>query len=264
MNQTGRNPLPSLEQLRELGPIPRHVAVIMDGNGRWACEKKLPRTKGHREGVRAVRNTVEAGARSGLEVLTLYAFSEENWSRPSLEVETIMELIREFVQIEKDNLDLNNIRLRVIGNISKVPDKTRALLKIAEEQLAGNTGMLLVVALSYGGRQEIIQAVKEIARNVSQGSLAVDAINSEVFEDFLFTRGLPDPDLLIRTSGEQRVSNLLLWQMAYTEYYFTDVFWPDFTSCEFTEAILKFQNRKRRYGGLLNTKGTCSDLPVST
>ena len=237
-----------LDKVAAGGKIPRHVAIIMDGNGRWACKRDRPRDWGHQHGVGSVRQSVETAARLGIEVLTLYAFSEENWGRPAYEVKAILGLIDEYVRKETGNLKKNNIRLKIVGNIEKIPDSTRELLTSAVEELSVNTGMTLMVALSYGGRQEILEAFRSLAGKVLEGELLPDEIDAQMVGQNLWTKGIPDPDLLIRTSGEQRISNLLLWQMAYTELYFTPVLWPDFKPSDFVEAILDYQTRQRRFG----------------
>ena len=234
--------------LEELDPrrLPRHVAIIMDGNGRWARQRCLPRVAGHRAGVRAVRETVEIAARLGIEILTLYAFSQENWKRPATEVGTLMALLREFLKKELNELVGNNIRLSVIGRTNELEPAVRRDVERALETTASNEGMELCVALSYGGRTEILDACRSIVRS----GLDVEQLDSATFASHLYTAGRPDPDLLIRTSGEMRVSNFLLWQIAYTEIWVTETLWPDFRRRQLFEALLEFQRRERRYGGL--------------
>lgn len=234
--------------LRQLDParFPRHVAIIMDGNGRWARQRRLPRVAGHRAGVRAVRETVEVAARLGLEILTLYAFSRENWKRPSSEVGTLMALLREFLKKELNELVGNDIRLSVIGRMDDLEPAVRRDVEKALAATAANSGMELCIALSYGGRTEIVDACKSIMRS---GATPED-LDPEKFSEHLYTAGRPDPDLLIRTSGELRISNFLLWQIAYAEIWVTETLWPDFRRRQLFEALLEFQRRERRYGGL--------------
>lgn len=230
---------------------PRHVAIIMDGNGRWARRQMRPRVWGHHRGVERAREVIEAASEQGIEALTLFAFSEENWSRPVEEVGTIMGLLNTYIKRELDHLDRNDVRLRIIGNLKNVPQVTKDLLEQATQRLESNKGLKLTIALSYGARSEIVDACKEIAYKVLQGSLAPESIDHSVFESSLSTYGLPDVDLLIRTSGEYRVSNFLLWQIAYTELYFSDVYWPDFTKDHFIAALSDFSKRQRRFGGIV-------------
>jgi undecaprenyl diphosphate synthase len=234
--------------LEELDPrqLPRHVAIIMDGNGRWARRRHLPRVAGHRAGVRAVRETVEVAARLGIEILTLYAFSQENWKRPATEVGTLMALLREFLKKELNELVGNNIRLSVIGRTNDLEPEVRRDVERALETTATNDGMELCVALSYGGRTEILDACRSILRS----GMDAERLDAGTFASHLYTAGRPDPDLLIRTSGEMRVSNFLLWQIAYTEIWVTETLWPDFRRRQLFEALLEFQRRERRYGGL--------------
>jgi undecaprenyl diphosphate synthase len=234
-----------LSQL-DLDKLPRHVAVIMDGNGRWARERNLPRVAGHRAGIKAVRETVEMAARLELEVLTLYAFSRENWKRPRSEVSTLMSLLREYLKKELHTLQDNDIKFRVIGRMEELPESAREELCRALEETAGNGGMEFNIALSYGGRTEIVDACKAMIRE----GLPVESIDDMQISAHLYTSGQPDPDLLIRTSGEMRISNFLLWQIAYAEIWVTDTLWPDFRRRHFFQAILDYQRRERRYGGL--------------
>jgi undecaprenyl diphosphate synthase len=234
-----------LAQLDE-GCLPRHVAIIMDGNGRWARQRRLPRVAGHRAGIRAVRETVEVTARLGIEMLTLYAFSKENWKRPETEIEMLMKLLREFLGKELAKFHRNNIRLSLIGRPDELPGPVQRDLEHALEQTSENTGLELCVALSYSGREEIIDACKSILRS----GVPADAVDADMFADHLYTAGKPEPDLLIRTSGEMRVSNFLLWQIAYAEIWVTETLWPDFKRQQFFEALLDYQARERRFGGL--------------
>jgi undecaprenyl diphosphate synthase len=233
---------------RQLHPdrLPRHVAIIMDGNGRWAGERRLPRVEGHRAGIEAVRDVVETSARLGLEVLTLYAFSVENWKRPAAEVGTLMMLLKRYLRLELSTLLKNNIRFNVIGRSDELARDIRAELDAAAAKTAHNTGMLFNIALNYGGRTEIVDA----ARRAIERGIRPDALDEQTFAELLYTTGQPDPDLLIRTSGEMRVSNFLLWQIAYAEIWVTDTFWPDFRCRHLLEAILAYQKRDRRYGGI--------------
>jgi undecaprenyl diphosphate synthase len=226
--------------------LPRHLAVIMDGNGRWAAQRHLPRVEGHRAGIESVREVVEGSARLGIRVLTLYAFSVENWKRPASEVSTLMMLLKRYLRLELNTLLRNNIRFRVIGRIEELAPDIRSELAAAEQKTATNTGMLFNIALNYGGRAEIVEAVKRLI----DAGVRADEIDEQRFGGFLYTAGQPDPDLLIRTSGEMRVSNFLLWQIAYSEIWVTETLWPDFRKRHLLEAILAYQKRDRRYGGI--------------
>jgi undecaprenyl diphosphate synthase len=226
--------------------LPRHLAVIMDGNGRWAAQRHLPRVEGHRAGIESVREVVEGSARLGIRVLTLYAFSVENWKRPASEVSTLMMLLKRYLRLELNTLLRNNIRFRVIGRAEVLAPDIRSELALAEQQTAANNGMLFNIALNYGGRAEIVEAVKRLL----DAGVQADEIDEQRFSGFLYTAGQPDPDLLIRTSGEMRVSNFLLWQIAYAEIWVTDTLWPDFRKRHLLEAILAYQKRDRRYGGI--------------
>jgi len=228
--------------------LPRHIAIIMDGNGRWAEKKSLNRIAGHRKGIEVAKEVIRCCRELGIQVLTLYAFSTENWNRPQSEVKTLMALLKRFLRAEGKELIQNNIRLNTIGNIADLPKDVREVIKEFMLKTKNNTGMVLNAALSYSGRNEIIQAIKKIIKYVQQGKLTPHQINEEVFSHYLFTGGLPDPDLLIRTSGELRISNFLLWQMAYTELYVTHILWPDFTEKDLLDAIADYQGRERRFG----------------
>jgi undecaprenyl diphosphate synthase len=228
--------------------LPRHVAIIMDGNGRWAKEKGKDRLFGHYSGVDSVRNIVEGCAELGIEYLTLYAFSTENWDRPKDEVTGLMELLVQTIRNEVADLNKNNIRLYVIGNTDLLPDSAQKELAEAMSETNNNTGLNLVMALSYSSRWEIINAVKNIGEEVKKGKLDPAAIDDEVFKQYLCTASIPDPELMIRTSGEYRISNFLLYQLAYSELYFTDVLWPDFRKENLYDALLDYQNRERRFG----------------
>lgn len=241
------------ELLRQLDAesMPRHVAIIMDGNGRWAKRRHLPRVAGHRAGVNAVRETVEVCARLRLEMLTLYAFSQENWTRPRSEIGTLMSLLREFLRKELNQLVGNNIRLSVVGRLGDLDTDVRQDIEQALASTASNNGMELCIALSYGGRTEIVDA----CRSMIAAGIPAEAVTVESFASHLYTAGKPDPDLLIRTSGEMRVSNFLLWQIAYAEIWVTDKLWPDFRRAELFEALLDYQRRDRRFGGLSGDRG---------
>jgi len=228
--------------------LPRHIAVIMDGNGRWAQQRSLPRIAGHQAGVEAVRQTVETCRELGVPVLTLYAFSRENWQRPKWEVKALMGLLSQYLRSEIKKLKQNDISLRAIGNLDQLPDKVRELLARAEEETAVCRAMALNLALSYSGRSEIIRAVRNLVQDVRQGKVEAEGIDEVLFEKYLYTRGLPDPDLLIRTSGEYRLSDFLIYQLAYAEIYVTKTLWPDFRKKDLVAAISEYQNRERRFG----------------
>lgn len=232
----------------DLSRVPGHVAVIMDGNGRWAQQQGKMRVDGHKSGVSAVRETAEAAAAIGVKYLTLYAFSTENWNRPQEEVNALMELLVYTISNERKTLNENNIRLETIGDWNSLPERCRAELTDAIQETSVNNRMTLVLALSYSARWEIVEATRTIAEQVAEGKLSVADINAEMFGKFLTTKAYPDPELLIRTSGEQRISNFLLWQLAYAEFYFTETLWPDFGKEEFHEAIVNYQSRERRFG----------------
>jgi undecaprenyl diphosphate synthase len=239
-------PEEALAQQVEFDRLPRHVAIIMDGNGRWAGGRHLPRVEGHRAGVDAVRDVVETSARLGLEVLTLYAFSVENWKRPAAEVSTLMMLLKRYLGLELQTLLRNNIRFNVIGRVEALTPDVRTELLDAERKTAKNTGMLFNIALNYGGRTEIIDA----ARRAIDAGIKPDDLDEDRFSSLLYTAGQPDPDLLIRTSGEMRVSNFLLWQIAYAEIWVTDTLWPDFRCRHLLEGVVEYQKRDRRFGGI--------------
>jgi len=234
--------------------LPQHIAVIMDGNGRWAERRHLPRVAGHRTGVQSARTIIETCARLGIPALTLYAFSMENWRRPKAEIDFLMRLLREYLRKELPTLQQNNVRMLVIGRIDQLPKEVQADVDRAMQQTAGNTGMKLAVALNYGGRAELVDAFNRILDRVRNNGLATARVDEEMISQNLYTAELPDPDLLIRTSGEMRVSNFLLWQIAYAEIYVTETLWPDFSRAQLYEALLEFQKRERRYGGLVETR----------
>ena len=228
--------------------IPRHIAIIMDGNGRWAKRQGLARMYGHRQGVETVHTITEAAAALGVEYLTLYAFSTENWNRPKEEVDALMALLVDTIAKETPTLMKNHVRLSTIGDLSRLPENTQRKFKDCISETSQNTGLNLVIALSYSARWEIIQATRNIASALQRGEILVEDINEEVLSSYMTTAQMPDPDLLIRTSGELRISNFLLWQLAYSELYFTDCLWPEFTEEEFYRAIVDYQHRERRFG----------------
>ncbi len=230
--------------------LPRHVAIIMDGNGRWAENNALHRVRGHQKGAESVRKIVTLSRNLGIEWLTLYAFSEENWKRPKHEVNALMKLLKRFLKGELKEMQENGIRLNTIGNTEKLPANTREVLLETIRQTSHNTNMVLTLALSYGGRQEILNAVQKIAHKVQKGEIKPTDITEERFSNSLYTRGMPDPDLLIRTSGEYRISNFLLWQISYSEIYITPTLWPDFGEQEFLKALTEYQRRDRRFGAI--------------
>jgi len=228
--------------------IPRHVAIIMDGNGRWAERRGLSRNEGHRAGLESVREVVRAAHELGVQVLTLYAFSSENWSRPRAEVEELMRLLDHYIDVELEEVMRNGIRVRAMGQLDRVPPLTRRKLEDAIRRTRDNGEMQLVFALSYGGRQEIVDATRRILRDCEQGKLAADHLDEKTFAEYLYEPDLRDPDLLIRTGGESRVSNFLLWQIAYTELYVTELMWPDFRKSHLVDALIEYQSRERRFG----------------
>jgi undecaprenyl diphosphate synthase len=240
---------------------PRHVAMIMDGNGRWAKQRGRPRVFGHKHGAERVRDIVEQAGQWGIEVLTLYAFSEENWNRPSDEVGVIMHLLEHYLRKERLELNKKNVQFRVIGDLSRLSSSLRSLIMETKSMLQGNTGLILNIAVSYGARSEIARAVAAIAAQVELGVLRPDQVDQNLISSFLDTSGLPDPDLVIRTSGEMRISNFLLWQSAYAEFYFSPVMWPDFTKEEFAKALEAFSGRERRFG-LTSAQILSSEAPV--
>jgi len=230
--------------------LPTHVAIIMDGNGRWAKQRHLPRVEGHRHGVESVRAVVRAAGEVGVKYLTLYAFSVENWNRPQEEVDTLMKYLARFLKSEIAELNRNNVRLDVIGQIYRLPEFVQEQLKKTQSILAKNNGLTLILALSYGGRTELVEAVRDIAGEVRSGKIEPAEINEKTISEHLYTSHYPDPDLLIRTSGEMRVSNFLLWQISYSEFVVTPTFWPDFRKQQFFEALEEYGRRQRRFGGV--------------
>jgi len=228
--------------------IPRHVAIIMDGNGRWAKQRKLPRSAGHREGVKATQEVIKACGQAGVEYLTLFAFSSENWNRPETEVSALMELFMRSLENEVQNLAKNGVRLKFLGELDAFPEKLCQQIKASEEQTAKNDKLFLNVAVNYGGQWDILNAAKSLINDVQAGKLSLTDIDDAVFESNLATASIPAPDLFIRTGGEKRISNFLLWQLAYTELYFSDVLWPDFSPTELNQAFESYRSRQRRYG----------------
>ena len=241
-------PADLLARLKDGGPAPRHVAVIMDGNGRWAKERRLPRTLGHREGMKAVREAVEGAIEAGVEALTLFAFSEENWNRPPMEIGALMGLLEEYIARETAELRANGVEVHVFGDLARLNSAGRDAVDRLIDGTRGGTKLQLNLAISYSSRAEIARAARRLAEDVLQGRLALEDVDEEALSLRLYTAGLPDPDLLIRTSGEQRISNFLLWQLAYTELYITPVLWPDFTRRHLIEAVIDYQGRERRFG----------------
>lgn len=230
--------------------IPQHIAIIMDGNGRWAKKRNMPRTFGHRAGVETIREIVKASSELGVKYLTLYAFSTENWKRPSDEVNALMNLLVEYLRNEVEELHKNNVIINAIGDISKLPQICQDELKSAYEKTKNNTGLTLNLALNYGSRDEIVKATRKIAEMVKNNEISLEDIDDKLISSCLYTANMPDPDLLIRPSGEYRISNFLLWQIAYSEFWFSHIFWPDFKREDLYKAILDYQNRDRRFGGI--------------
>ena len=244
----------SEQQILRKGGLPRHIAIIMDGNGRWARRRGLPRVAGHRAGLKSVRDAVKGCASLGVEYLTLYTFSVENWKRPAREVNALMKFLRETLKNETRELADNNVRLRVIGRTQDLPEYVTDEIARAEGTLKDNTGLTLVLALSYAGRVEILDATRKIAGQVRRGKLREKDIDEDIFQSYLYTSGIPDPDLLIRTSGELRISNFLLWQIAYSELWITDTLWPAFRRKHLYQAIKEYQERERRFGRVSSRK----------
>lgn len=232
--------------------LPQHIAIIMDGNGRWAKKRGLPRLAGHRQGLETLKNIVQACQELGVPYLTVYAFSTENWKRPQDEVEGLMRLLVEYIQNELDNLNKKGVRVRAIGELERLPQEARRQVERAIDQTKENQGLNLQIALNYGGRREIVEALRAISREVAAGKVKPEQIDEELVSRFLYTAGIPDPDLLIRPSGELRWSNFLIWQAAYSEFWITNVLWPDFKPADLYRAVFDYQHRQRRYGGLTN------------
>jgi undecaprenyl diphosphate synthase len=234
--------------LKSHGILPKHIAIIMDGNGRWAIERNLPRAAGHQQGIESVRDIVKASSQLGIGYLTVYAFSMENWKRPHMEISILMSLLKQYLTNEIDELDANNVRLCAIGKLNALPKPVQKILSKAIERTAKNSGLTLTLALSYSGRWDIIRAVQMIALDARRGNLSPEDINEELFSTYLLTSHMPEPDLLIRTSGEMRLSNYLLWESAYSEIYITNLLWPDFRRTDLYDALDNYMNRERRYG----------------
>ena len=241
-------PVDLLKAIKVGGPLPAHVAVIMDGNGRWARSRGLPRFRGHSAGIKSVRDTIEGAIEAGIEVLTLFTFSQENWSRPAAEVDALMKLLRRFARQERDELKRQGVEVHVLGDLDRLPREPRRAVDEIVAHTAGGRTLRLNLMISYGGRAEIARAARRLAERVAAGELDPSDIDEDVFATELFTAGIPDPDLLIRTSGEQRISNFLLWQLAYTELYVTPVLWPDFRREHLFQAVYDYQRRERRFG----------------
>ncbi len=230
--------------------LPKHIAIIMDGNGRWAKKRNMPRNFGHKEGMKRVVEIVETASQIGIKHLTLYAFSTENWKRPITEIEGLMKILVLYIRNELERLTNNNVKLQILGDISQLPELPRKEVERAIEKTKDNNKMVLNIALNYGGRDEIIYGIKEYLKDIELGNINVEDLNTEVFSNYLYTKGQPDPDLLIRPSGELRLSNFLLYQVAYSEFWFSDILWPDFTKEYLYKAIIDYQNRQRRFGGI--------------
>ncbi|MBK1810656.1 isoprenyl transferase [Clostridium sp. YIM B02505] len=230
--------------------IPKHIAIIMDGNGRWAKQRNLPRTLGHKAGVETIRRIIKECDKLGVKYITLYAFSTENWKRPKDEVSALMDLLVEYLKKEFDELNKSNVVINHIGDISKLPQRCSKELISAYEKTKDNTGIVMNLALNYGGRSEIIDGIKKIAQDIKDGKLKIEDIDEEVISSHMYTKGMPDPDLIIRPSGEQRLSNFLLWQCAYSEFWYSNINWPDFSESDLHKAIYDYQNRDRRFGGI--------------
>ena len=248
--KTSKNKKSNKELVLDKDNIPKHIAIIMDGNGRWAKKRKLPRSMGHKAGVETIRRVIKESNILGIKYLTLYAFSTENWRRPQEEVSALMKLLVEYLRSELSELNKNGVIIRVSGDITKLPKDAEKEILDAIEITKDNGGIVLNIAFNYGGRDEIIRAVKLISKEVSSGNIEIDEINEEIFEKYLYTSDIPDPDLIIRPSGEQRISNFLLWQCAYSEFWYSNVCWPDFKENHLHEAIYDYQHRDRRYGGV--------------
>lgn len=256
-NKAAVNEMP--DSTVEAGPVPRHVAIIMDGNNRWAKKRGLPGAAGHKAGLDSVRTVMRVAAEQGVEVVTLFAFSSENWRRPATEVSALMNLFLTALRREVKKIHKNNIRLKVIGNRSRFSESIQEGIEQAEQLTANNTGCTVVIAADYGGQWDIVQAAQSLAAKVAAGELAVDQITPEVFQSQICLGDLPMPDLCIRTAGECRISNFLLWQMAYTEFYFTDIYWPDFDELAFMDALADFRCRERRFGHTSNDNNISSE-----
>lgn len=245
-----KNEILGLKNKIDMSRIPQHIGIIMDGNGRWAKKRGLPRTAGHREGVKRVTEIVEAAFKINVKYLSLYAFSTENWKRPSDEIDTLMKLLIQYINKEIERIHKNNIKVKTMGDISKLPPSVVKKVNRAIDLTKNNSGMVLNIGLNYGGRDEIIRAVKHILDDFTLGKIKSEDINEASFKDYLYTKGMPDPDLLIRPSGELRLSNFMLYQVAYTEFWYSDIYWPDFKEEHLYQAIIDYQKRDRRFGGV--------------
>ncbi|MBE6051170.1 MAG: isoprenyl transferase [Clostridium sp.] len=234
----------------DMDRIPKHIAIIMDGNGRWAKARKLPRSMGHKAGVETIRKIIKEADKLGVKYMTFYAFSTENWKRPKEEVDALMKLLVQYLRQELEELHRNSVVIKVLGDISRLPDECIKEIERSKERTKNNTGIVMNFALNYGGRDEIIRATKFIAKEVEKGNLNPEDISKETIESYLYTSDMPDPDIIIRPSGEQRLSNFLLWQCAYSEFWYSNINWPDFKEKDLRKAIFDFQNRERRFGGL--------------
>jgi undecaprenyl diphosphate synthase len=239
-----------LKSSLDMKKLPKHIAIIMDGNGRWADRRNLPRVAGHRSGIDSVQEVVELCGELGIQVLTLYAFSAENWKRPPLEINALMKLLLNQLRDQTPDLNAKNVRVTVIGDTDRLPRKVSYELQRSIDMTKNNTGLVLNLALNYGGRQEILKAVKSLSTDIESGKIKAKDLDENVFSQYLYTSGFPDPDIIIRTSGELRISNFLLWQCAYSEFYITDVLWPDFRKKHLLLALISYQRRKRRFGGI--------------
>ena len=253
-NRAGKKDVHELMQLIDFERLPNHIAIIMDGNGRWAQKRGLPRVVGHRNGVESLRDIVKVCNEIKIPVLTVYAFSTENWKRPKEEVDALMNLLVEYVYKEIDELDKNKVQIRAIGRIHKLPEECQKAVAFARDRTAENDGLVFNLALNYGGRSELVDTARVIAKKIACGQLLPEDVDEQLISSHLYTAGLPEPDLLIRPSGDYRISNFLLWQLAYTEFWFSDVMWPDFRRVDLLQAIYDYQNRERRFGGLIKDK----------
>lgn len=234
----------------DMDNIPEHIAIIMDGNGRWAKKRKLPRTMGHKAGVETIRRVLKEADKLGVKYMTLYAFSTENWKRPKDEVSALMKLLVQYLRQEIKELHKNGVKINVLGDISRLPKECQEEIEKSVIKTQNNTGIVMNIALNYGGRDEILRAVKLISDDIEKGIIKSSEIDQNIFEDYLYTKGIPDPDIIIRPSGEQRLSNFLLWQCAYSEFWYSDICWPDFKETDLHKAIYDFQKRDRRFGGV--------------
>lgn len=234
----------------DMDNIPEHIAIIMDGNGRWAKKRKLPRTMGHKAGVETIRRVLKEADKLGVKYMTLYAFSTENWKRPKDEVSALMKLLVQYLRQEINELHKNGVKINVLGDISKLPKECQEEIEKSVIKTQNNTGIVMNIALNYGGRDEILRAIKLISDDIEKGIIKSSEIDQNIFEDYLYTKGIPDPDIIIRPSGEQRLSNFLLWQCAYSEFWYSDICWPDFKETDLHKAIYDFQKRDRRFGGV--------------